>query len=225
MAKHTYDYPRPAVSADCLVLGWGSGALQLLLIQRGNDPFKGCWALPGGFLDMDENLDVAAKRELTEETGLANVSVEQLYTFGDVGRDPRARVITVAYLAMVRMSDHRAKAADDAVDARWFPLRQLPELAFDHDQIVETLLRTLRLRIRCQPFGAGLLADSFSMSELQALYENVLGTAIDAEWFRAALLHQKWLVQCDGDGAGQELRFDEQAYQSAVDNGCSLDLW
>ncbi len=140
---YTYDYPRLALTVDCVIFGADSADLKVLLIQRDHPPFEGRWALPGGFVDMDENLEAAARRELEEETGVAEVSLEQLHTFGDVGRDPRGRVVSVAYLARVELSGVRVRAASDARQAGWFPVDDLPELAFDHGRILETALERL----------------------------------------------------------------------------------
>src|SRR5580765_7968237 len=116
-----YQYPRPALTVDCVVFGFNEAALKVLLVERGLEPFKGKWALPGGFVRVEETLDNAARRELAEETGLRDVFLEQLYTVGAVDRDPRERVVSVAYYALVKLSDHDAKAATDAAEAKWFP--------------------------------------------------------------------------------------------------------
>src|SRR5437899_4767469 len=128
----TYQYPRAALTVDCVVFGFDEGELKVLLIERALEPFKGKWALPGGFVRVDETLDEAARRELQEEAGLRNVFLEQLYTFGAVDRDPRERVVSVAYYALVKLSEHEAKAANDAANARWFLTSKVPRLAFDH---------------------------------------------------------------------------------------------
>lgn len=130
---YTYEYPRPAVSADVVVLDCETDSI--LLIQRKKDPFAGSWALPGGFMDMDESADVAAIRELKEETELIVESVKQIGAYSTVDRDPRGRVVTVAFFTTASQSDHIA-AADDAADARWFSINELPDLAFDHAKII-----------------------------------------------------------------------------------------
>src|SRR4051794_23228147 len=123
---YTYKYPRAALTVDCVVFGSDETELKVLLIERALEPFKGKWALPGGFVRVDETLDAAARRELVEETGLKDVFLEQLYTFGTVDRDPRERVVSVAYYALVKLSDYRAKAATDAANAEWFPISSVP---------------------------------------------------------------------------------------------------
>src|SRR4051794_28585799 len=132
----SYQYPRPALTVDCVIFGFDETELKVLLIQRGLEPFKGRWALPGGFVRVEETLDDAARRELAEETGLTDVFLEQLYTFGALDRDPRERVVSVAYYALVRLVGHEAKAATDAAHAEWFPVSKTPKLAFDHADIL-----------------------------------------------------------------------------------------
>ena len=128
--KYRYKYPHPAVTTDCVIFGFDGVRINVLLIQRGVEPYKDAWAFPGGFLKMDETAEEGARRELEEETGLKNVDVEQFYTFSTVDRDPRERVITIAHYALVRMADVRG--GDDAANARWFPYNEIPRLAFDH---------------------------------------------------------------------------------------------
>src|SRR5882672_10222447 len=172
---YCYQYPRAALTVDCVVFGFDGGELKVLLIQRGIEPFKGRWALPGGFVRVDETLDDAARRELEEETGLKSIFLEQLYTFGTLNRDPRERVVSVAYYALVKLSDHRARAATDAADAEWFPISKVPKLAFDHANILATALARLKAKVRYEPIGFELLPSRFTLSQLQHLYEAVLG--------------------------------------------------
>ena len=140
-----YKYPHPSVTADCVIFGFDGVAIKILLIQRGIEPFKGKWAFPGGFMKMDETAEECAKRELEEETGLKNASVEQFYTFTDVDRDPRERVITVAHYALVKLSE--VKGGDDAASAKWFDLETIPSLAFDHNRILRMAVNRLKERI------------------------------------------------------------------------------
>jgi 8-oxo-dGTP diphosphatase len=135
----TYKYPRPCVTTDNLIFRKIDGNWHLLLIERGNEPFKGCWALPGGFLEMEEDLDTCAARELQEETGMTGIELHQLYAFGAPNRDPRHRTISVAYWG-VDNSERQAVGSDDAAEARWFALDKLPSLAFDHKQILQKAL-------------------------------------------------------------------------------------
>ena len=221
MTEHTYEYPRPAVSTDCVLLAWHNDLLNILLIQRAHEPFQGHWALPGGFLDDDEDLDQAPVRELREETGLKNIPLRQLSAYGALNRDPRTRVITVVYLGMIRFADQTAVASDDASDARWFSIDQLPRLAFDHQQIVNDALNDLRLRLRCQPFGMELLPQEFSLDELRKLYESVLGQALNAARFDAQCERMDWLVTSDDDVT--LYRFQPSQYADALNHGICFD--
>jgi len=172
---YTYEYPRPSVTVDIVVFGYaGNASLQVLLIQRAAPPFRDQWALPGGFVEMDEDLEAGAQRELTEETGLRDLFLEQLYTFGRPDRDPRGRVISIAYYALVNLQDHTPRAASDAVAAAWFPLRELPPLAFDHAEILTVAKARLSTKVRYQPIGFELLPEEFTLAELQTLYETLL---------------------------------------------------
>ena len=197
MPKYTYDHPRPAVSADCVILTWDRQQLKLLLVQRGNPPFQGHWALPGGFVDETEDLSATPARELAEETGLCNVRLQQLHTFGDRNRDPRGRVITVAYLGMVPLPQHPLTAGDDAAAARWFPWQSLPELAFDHREIVNLARQQMRMQLRCRPFGWELLPDEFRLEELQSVYESILEHALDSAAFRSQIENLGLVVASD----------------------------
>ncbi len=139
-----YEYPRPAVTTDCVIFAYDNSDLKVLLIERKFEPYKGHWAFPGGFLNMDEDLETGAKRELFEETGLQNIQLKQLQTFGSVDRDPRARVISVVYFALVQLDTNIPNAGDDAKQAKWFSVNNLPDLAFDHSEIFDIALKKLR---------------------------------------------------------------------------------
>ena len=226
----TYDYPRAALTVDCVVFGFDEGALKILLIRRGIEPFKNRWALPGGFVLPDETLDDAARRELQEETGLHEIYLEQLFTFGELKRDPRERVISVAYFALVRRADHLPAASTDAAEAAWFELENIPALAFDHAEILKTALERLRGKIRWQPVGFELLPKKFTLSQLQALYEAILGRELDKRNFRKKLLALDLLVALDecttasSRRPAQLFRFDQRKYQTLTRKGFIFDL-
>ncbi len=190
-ARAAYDpsrYERPSVTVDVVILTVRDGRLEVLLIKRKRWPFDGMWAIPGGFVNPDESLEDAAKRELEEETGVRHVYLEQLYTFGDPGRDPRTRVITVVYYALIRTEQLTIRAADDAADARWFSMYDLPDLAFDHRKILEYTLQRLRGKLEYTTIGFQLLAEEFTLSELQEVYEAILNRPLDKRNFRKKVL-------------------------------------
>ena len=171
--KYHYKYPHPSVTTDCVIFGFDGTRLNVLLIERGNDPYKGCWAFPGGFLNMDESALEGAKRELYEETGLRDAYIHQFHAFSAPDRDPRERVISIAYFALVRLTD--VKAGDDAAKAQWFPLDEIPPLAFDHDKMLREALKAHRRMIHFEPIGVELLPENFTKTQLQSLYEAILG--------------------------------------------------
>ncbi|MHC4387738.1 MAG: NUDIX domain-containing protein [Planctomycetota bacterium] len=143
--KYVYDWPRPMVTVDAVVFGFFKNKVKLLLIKRKKEPFKSKWALPGGFVGIDEELEEAVARELVEEAGLADVELEQMHTFGTVGRDPRGRQITVVFMGIAQKGQTRIRAGDDAAEARWFDIEKLPEdLGFDHDEVAEFALKKLK---------------------------------------------------------------------------------
>lgn len=224
-----YEYARPALAVDCAVFGLDD-SLKVLLIQRGLDPFKGSWALPGGFLEMDESVDQAARRELEEETGLRNVFLEQLYTFSAPDRDPRDRVVSVAHFALVRLSDHRLEAATDARDAQWFDVTELPELAFDHAEIFEMAKLRLQAKLQYQPIGFELLPRKFTLRQLQKLYEIVLERELDKRNFRKKILSMDILKPLGETESGvahraaRLYRFDKTNYQKLMRQGLSFEV-
>ena len=228
---YTYNYPRPALTVDCIVFGLDAELdLKIMLIKRNIPPFQGQWAIPGGFVRMDETLEQAALRELQEETGIQDVFLEQLYTFGDLNRDPRDRTVTVAYYALINLVDQQIQASTDASDAHWFLLNDLPELAFDHAQIVQTAIARLRGKIRYQPIGFELLPQNFTLPQLQKLYETVLDRPLDKRNFRKKILSMDLLIDTGevqhkvSHRAAKLYQFDEHKYAQLQKNGFNFEI-
>lgn len=217
----TYDpsqYDRPSVTVDVVIFSLIDDRLKVLLVRRKQWPFAGMWAIPGGFVRMEESLEAAAARELAEETGVRDVYMEQLYTFGDPDRDPRTRVITVAYFALVPANAiDPPQAGSDAAETRWFPMRDLPELAFDHAQILGYALERLQYKLEYTVVGFELLPDLFTLPELQHAYELILGEALDKRNFRrkilaAGILEETGEMKREGEGRPARLyRYQENA--------------
>ena len=183
---YQYKYEHMAVTTDCVIFTYEDWQLKVLLVRRGAEPYKGQWAFPGGFLKMDETAGQGALRELREETGLEPSAIGQLGVFSDVDRDPRERVITIAWYALVKPSE--VVGGDDADEAAWFPVDSLPPLAFDHRKIFDTAMEQLRRDIHFQPVGFDLLDDEFTIPDLQRLYEAILGIKFDRRNFQRKLL-------------------------------------
>jgi 8-oxo-dGTP diphosphatase len=227
---YTYEHPRPAVTVDCVVFGVDEEDLKVLLIQRDVEPFAGRWALPGGFVHEDEDLPEAARRELEEETGLEKVFLEQLFTFGAPGRDPRGRVISIAYYALVKLADHRVRAATDAREASWFSVWDTPSLAFDHDRVLQTALARLKGKVRYQPLGFELLPPKFTLTQLQRVYEKILERPLDKRNFRKKLLTMGLLVELDeveqdvAHRAARLYRFDRKKYLQLEKEGFNFEV-
>lgn len=193
--KYCYKYPHPSVTTDCVIFGFDGEKLNVLLVKRGGEPFKGWWAFPGGFVRIDESAEDGALRELKEETQLSAGYVEQLHTYSSPDRDPRERVITIAYLALVKIAD--VKGGDDAAEAQWFPIDMIPHLAFDHDVILRDALTRLRERIHFHPIGYELLPEKFTLKQLQSLYEAILGVSFDRRNFAKKMMHLDILTQLE----------------------------
>lgn len=185
--SYCYPYPHPAVTTDVVLFTIRDEDLQVLLIQRANPPFREMWALPGGFLDMEEDLEACAKRELLEETGIEGLYLEQLYTFSTPDRDPRERVISVTYFALTRSDTLQPKAASDAQEAAWFSLTQLPELAFDHAKIIQLAKQRLLAKLNYSTIAFQLLPETFTLSQLQTVYEILLNEKLDKRNFRKGM--------------------------------------
>jgi 8-oxo-dGTP diphosphatase len=212
-----YHPPKVTMTTDIVIFTIREERPELLLIQRGNPPFQGSWALPGGILEQDEDLDVCARRELEEETGVAGLELEQLHAFGAPARDPRGRYVTVAYLTLVRPDRLSPKASSDAASVRWFPSDALPPLAFDHGEIIAMARRRLRCRLEQSAGAFGYLAATFTLDELRRLHEIVRGERLDPRQFRSWAL-AAGLIEETGEtrAAG---RHPARLYR-AVDRNC-----
>jgi 8-oxo-dGTP diphosphatase len=226
----TYKYPRPALAVDCVVFGLDGSALKVALIQRKIDPFKNRWAFPGGFVRMTESLYDAALRELREETAIQELFLEQLYTFGEPKRDPRDRVVSVAYYALVNLGEHPVKADTDAINAKWFRFDEMPSLAFDHQKIFETALTRLRGKLHYEPVGFELLPRKFTLSQLQQLYEAIWERTLDKRNFRKKILALDVLVECGEKQSGVAhraaslYRFDPKKYHNRRKDGIFFEI-
>jgi 8-oxo-dGTP diphosphatase len=229
-AKYSYEYPRPCLTVDCVVFGLDEDDIKVLLIHRDLEPFAGQWALPGGFVRMDESLEDAARRELAEETGANNVFLEQLYSFGRPDRDPRDRVVTVAYFALVKLSGQTIRAATDARNAAWFGLNDLPSLAFDHEEILRVAHQRLVGKVRYQPIGFELLPEKFTLTQLQRLYEMVLDRELDKRNFRKKILGMDILKETDeieqdvAHRAARLYKFDRTKYNRLTKQGFNFEI-
>lgn len=188
---YCYEYPRPAVTVDIILFTFQEGKLKVLLVRRGGPPFANMYALPGGFVEINEEIETAARRELYEETNIQDIYLEQLYTFGAPDRDPRTRVITVAHFALLSI-DQAARlqihAASDAAEATWCDAYAPPALAFDHARILQYAIQRLRWKLEWTALGFLLLPVEFTLSELQQVYETVLHEPLDKRNFRRKML-------------------------------------
>ena len=203
---HQYKYEHMAVTTDCVIFCYEDRTLKVLLVRRGLDPFKGEWALPGGFLRMNETAKDGALRELWEETSLNVSAIRELGVFSDIHRDPRERVITIAYYALVKPS--QVEGGDDAEDADWFPIIRLPVLAFDHQRIIHAALERIRKDIHFEPIGFDLLDDTFTIPDLQRLYEIILGTQFDRRNFQRKIISSGILEEVPAASHISESRAD-----------------
>lgn len=185
---YVYKYPHPAVAVDCVVFGVVSSSLEVLLIQRKNEPFRDCWALPGGFVGIDEPLEEAVRRELAEEINFRPEYLYQIGAFGDPQRDPRERVISIAYYTFLQVEKTSMVANSDAARLEWFYVKNLPPLAFDHSKIMNAALSILQRKVKCEPFGYELMPPKFKLSLLQSIYEDIIGKQLDKRNFRKKIL-------------------------------------
>ncbi|MFH5831592.1 NUDIX domain-containing protein [Halalkalibaculum sp. DA3122] len=227
MKNHYKEHDRILVALDCIIFGFDRNGLKLLLVKRDFEPEKGRWSLMGGFLKREESLDEAAHRILHKLTGLKNVYLEQLYGFGEVDRDPVERTISIAYYALINIKDHDKELVEE-YGARWFPIEDLPDLIFDHSEMVEAAKARLKYRASHEPVGFELLPERFTMPELQILYEDIYETKLDKRNFRRRILSTDVLNKTDekqkkySKKGAYLYEFDWEKYQDKVDNGESL---
>lgn len=220
------------VSVDAVVFGYDpEQGVSVLLITRKYEPFQKFWALPGGLVKEEESLEEAVRRELKEEASIDVSYLEQLYTFGKPERDPRNRVISVAYYGLVRPSDYQIFAQTDAEDAAWFNIKSLPKLAFDHKHIVEVAIKRLRGKIAYEPVGFELLDRKFPFSDLEKLYQSLLDRDLDRRNFKKKIMAYGFLEELDENiqrGAGRPARlyqFNKKKYFELKENGYNFDLF
>lgn len=187
-------FDRPSVTVDALIFTVKDDSLQVALIKRAGEPFKGSWALPGGFIGMDESLEDSVKRKLSVKAGYENVYLEQLATFGNPDRDPRTRVITVAYFALTSPDNFQSVSSDSVSESKLFDVKKLPTLAFDHKQIIDFGIKRLRSKIQYSNIAYGLLPKEFTLTQLQKIYETILNRPLDKRNFRKKMLATKLLI-------------------------------
>ncbi len=218
------------VSVDNLIFGCRDGDLEVCLIQHADGPASGLWGLPGDWIQEHESLEDAAIRTLRTRTGIDDLYLEQLHTFSSIDRYPNQRVITTAYYALVRPQDYSAVAGAHELDARWFSVRSMPDLMYDHSQICALGLKHLRQKVRHAPIGFNLLPNKFTLLELQKLYQAILGIELDKPNFRRKMLRMNLLIDCNEKQTGGAhraaslYRFDQTNYQKLQQQGFVFEL-
>ncbi len=221
---------KSAFTVDNVIFGFDSADLKILLIKRGEDPFMDHWALPGYFVYPNEDLDTAAKRVLDELTGMKNVFLEQVKTFGSVDRHPFGRVITIAYFSLVKISNYQLQPASIALKAKWHSISRVKKLAFDHDEILRSCFERLKQLIRIRPIGFELLPPKFTLTQLQHLYEAILETELDKRNFRKKILSMDLLIDLEETQEGVAHRparlykFDPLKYEQFKAEGFTFEL-
>ncbi len=219
-----------AITIDCVIFGFDKGSLEVLLIQHAEGIRKGEWGLPGGWIHENESIDNAAHRLLADLTGLDNIYLEQLQAFGDPDRFPLGRVITIGYYALVKREDYNVRAGFTASDAKWYKIADVPNLIYDHNQILEYSLTNLRTRVKQAPIGFNLLPEKFTLFELMQLYEEILGVEMDKSNFRRKILRMKLLAPLDekqkdvSHRAAQLYEFDPKIYEKLTKKGFNFEF-
>jgi 8-oxo-dGTP diphosphatase len=218
------------LAVDAVIFGYVEKDLKILLIKRKYEPFQDSWALPGGFVLDDESINTAVERELKEETGLENIYMEQLYTFGEVYRDPRERIVSVAYYGLVNPDRCNLCAKTDASDVQWFSLKKLPKIAFDHIGIIKVAYNRLQGKVTYQPIGFELLPSKFPFSQLQSLYETILDRNFDRRNFRKKFISLDIIDQLNEKQvdvpykAGSLFKFNKKKYEEKLNNGFYFEI-
>jgi len=219
-----------AITIDCVVFGFDKGSLEVLLVQHGEGIRKGEWGLPGGWITENESIDAAARRLLSDLTGLDNIYLEQLKAFGEPNRFPLGRVITIGYYALVKREDYNVKAGFTASAAQWYKIKDIPKLIYDHNEILQYSLTNLRSRVKQTPVGFNLLPQKFTLFELMKLYEEILDIEMDKSNFRRKILHMKLLRPLDekqkdvSHRAAKLFVFDEAIYEKLTKKGFDFEF-
>ncbi|MFN8345733.1 MAG: NUDIX domain-containing protein [Spirosomataceae bacterium] len=230
MQNDLSQYPRPSVTIDCVVFGYASEQLSVLLLNRKEDPFANQWTLPGGFLNLEETFEVAIERILSYKAGLVGLYLEQLYTFGGLDRDPRGRVLSISYYALVNPQQFELVVGQMANDLRWCSVDDLPELGFDHHHIIEMARQRLAAKVTYQPVGFELLNEQFTMTELQDLYERILGESLDRRNFYKKIMATGILKSTGERRTGLKSRpaelftFDKTRYEQLTEEGFQFKI-
>jgi 8-oxo-dGTP diphosphatase len=226
----TSDHIIEPLSVDCVIFGFEEAKLKVLLIKRSIEPAKGQWALPGGFIRYDENIENASSRVLKELTSVNGLYMQQLGAFGDVDRFPERRVITLIYYAFVKPGQYNINPGPDATDAKWFDVYSLPQLPFDHQKIIDAVLNRLRRDVKYKPVGFNLLPDKFPLLRLQELYEAIYGVKFDKPNFRRKIMKMNLLVELNEKQTGvahrsaRLFKFDKNRYDSLTEKGFIFEM-
>lgn len=219
-----------AITIDCVIFGFDQGSLEVLLIQHGEGISKGKWGLPGGWINKKESIDDAAHRLLNELTALDHIYLEQLKAFGNPHRFPLRRVITIGYYALIKRENYNIQPGFTASDAKWYKINQIPDLIYDHSEILAYSLKQLRERVRQAPIGFNLLPEKFTLLQLMHLYEEILGIEMDKSNFRRKILHMKLLVALDekqqdvSHRAAKLYKFDSEIYTKLTEKGFNFEF-
>jgi 8-oxo-dGTP diphosphatase len=230
MAEFSLEFFKTAVTVDNVIFGFDEADLKVLLIKRGSEPYRDSWALPGDFMYPDEDLDTAAKRVLEELTGINNVYLEQVRTFGTVNRHPLGRVVTTAYFSLIKIDGYRLAPASFAERIKWVSISKIKDLAFDHNRILNACFATLKQRVRVRPIGFELLPPKFTLTELQHLYEAILEDKLDKRNFRKKILTMDFIVDLNESQEGVAHRparlyeFDKAKYEKFIAEGFNFEL-